>query len=93
MGRKENRQVGEKPSRRQHCLLRPMLYVTRYANAILPQLRRENGFGRLKMDEYLKRETLLKYAESYCEYDGDVEVICGKCTHGNYFVISVVSID
>ena len=37
------------------------------------------------MDEYLKRETLLKHAESYCEYDGDVEVVCGKCTHGKLF--------
>lgn len=32
------------------------------------------------MDEYLKRGTLLKHTESCCEYDGDVEVVCGKCT-------------
>ena len=37
------------------------------------------------MDEYLKRETLLKHTESYCEYDGDVEIVCGKCTSGKLF--------
>ena len=37
------------------------------------------------MDEYLKRATLLKHRESYCEYDDDVEVVCGKCTHGKLF--------
>ena len=37
------------------------------------------------MDEYIKRETLSKHAEPYYEYDGDVEVVCGKYTSGKLF--------
>ena len=32
--------------------------------------------------QVFKNEPICQYAESYCEYDGDVEVVCGKCTHG-----------
>lgn len=30
--------------------------------------------------QVFKNEPICQYAESYCEYDGDVEVVCGKCT-------------
>lgn len=30
-------------------------------------------------------EPICKYARSYCEYEGDVEVICGKCEYGKLF--------
>ena len=29
--------------------------------------------------QVFKNEPICQYAESYCEYDGDVEVVCGKC--------------
>ena len=35
--------------------------------------------------QVFKNERICKYAKSYCEYDGDVEVVCGKCTHGKLF--------
>ena len=35
--------------------------------------------------QVFKNEPICQYAESYCEYDGDVEVVCGKCTHGKLF--------
>lgn len=35
--------------------------------------------------QVFENEPICKYAESYCEYDGDVEVVCGKCTHGKLF--------
>ena len=30
-------------------------------------------------------EPVCKYARSYCEYEGDIEVICAKITHGHLF--------
>ena len=35
--------------------------------------------------QVFENEPICKYAESYCEYDGDVEVVCGKCQHGKLF--------
>ena len=35
--------------------------------------------------QLFKNDPICKYAESHCEYDGDVEVVCGKCTHGKLF--------
>ena len=35
--------------------------------------------------QVFKDETICRYAEAYCEYDGDVEVDCGKCAHGKLF--------
>ena len=35
--------------------------------------------------QVFKNERICKYAKPYCEYDGDVEVICGKCAHGKLF--------
>lgn len=35
--------------------------------------------------QVFKNALICKYAESYCEYDGDVEVVCGKCAHGKLF--------
>ena len=35
--------------------------------------------------QVFKNESICKYATAYCEYDGDVEVICGKCRHGKLF--------
>ena len=35
--------------------------------------------------QVFKDEPACKYAEAYCEYDGDVEVVCGKCQHGKLF--------
>ena len=35
--------------------------------------------------QVFKDEPACKYAEAYCEYDGDVEVVCGKCSHGKLF--------
>lgn len=35
--------------------------------------------------QVFKNEPIYQHAESYREYDGDVEVICGKCTHGKLF--------
>ena len=35
--------------------------------------------------QVFKNEPICKYAEAYCEYDGDVEVVCGKCAHGKMF--------
>ena len=35
--------------------------------------------------QVFKNERICKYAKPYCEYDGDVEVICGKCKHGKLF--------
>lgn len=35
--------------------------------------------------QVFKNERICKYAKSYCEYDGDVEVVCGKCAHGKLF--------
>lgn len=35
--------------------------------------------------QVFKDEPACKYAEAYCEYDGDVEVVCGKCAHGKMF--------
>ena len=34
--------------------------------------------------EVFSNEPICKHA-SYCEYDGDVEVICGKCKYGKLF--------
>lgn len=30
--------------------------------------------------QVFKNGPICQYAESCCEYDGDVEVVCGKCT-------------
>lgn len=35
--------------------------------------------------QVFKNEPICKYATAYCEYDGDVEVICGKYAHGKLF--------
>ena len=35
--------------------------------------------------QVFKNEPICKYAKSYCEYDGDVEVVCAKCQHGKLF--------
>ena len=35
--------------------------------------------------QVFKNEPICKYATAYCEYDGDLEVICGKCQHGKLF--------
>ena len=35
--------------------------------------------------QVFKNERICKYAKPYCEYDGDVEVVCGKCQHGKLF--------
>ena len=35
--------------------------------------------------QVFKNEPICKYATAYCEYDGDVEVVCGKCQHGKLF--------
>lgn len=35
--------------------------------------------------QVFKNALICKHAESYCEYDGDVEVVCGKCAHGKLF--------
>ena len=35
--------------------------------------------------QVFKNEQICKYATAYCEYDGDLEVICGKCQHGKLF--------
>ena len=46
------------------------------------------GGGGLTMASFyqvFKDEPACKYAEAYCEYDGDVEVVCGKCAHGKMF--------
>ena len=32
--------------------------------------------------QVFKNEPICKYATAYCEYDGDLEVICGKYQHG-----------
>ena len=35
--------------------------------------------------QVFKNEQICKYATAYCEYDGDVEVVCAKCQHGKLF--------
>ena len=30
--------------------------------------------------QVFKNESICQYAESYCEYDGDIKVVCGKCS-------------
>ena len=35
--------------------------------------------------QVFKNEPICKHAAAYCEYDGDVEVVCGKCQHGKLF--------
>ena len=30
--------------------------------------------------QVFKNEPVCQYAESYCEYDGDIKVVCGKCS-------------
>lgn len=32
-------------------------------------------------------EPICKHARAHCEYDGDVEVVCGKVKHGKMFCL------
>lgn len=45
------------------------------------------------LKQVFKNEPVCMYAKTLCIYDGDIEVICGKCQHGTMSCYKSIGID